>query len=346
MFLAPLLVRNNEALIPNPGGCRIGERSIGMHIKGLEAMGAEIIYNSEDGYFHAKTDGLKGATYSFEKNTHTGTETLILAAVLAHGRTILHNAASEPEIDDLINLLNMMGAKIKRDGERTIIIDGVSVLNGADYEIMADRNEVMTFAMVSALTGGKIFIENADLSVLEAFLTGFGDAGGKWEEAKKGIRFYIESQIKPTNVITLAYPGFMTDWQGPWAILATQANGVSTIHETVYENRFGYVRELRKMGAKISFFNPEVVSPEKFYNFEYKEGLYKHAIKIKGPSSLHNAVLNISDLRAGATLVLASLIAEGKSIIYGIDHLERGYEDFDKRLKSLGADIKVKENNI
>ncbi len=348
MFLAPLLARRKEALIPNPGGCRIGARPIDRHIEALSAMGAASKYNSRDGYFHVKTDGLVGAKYKFTKNTHTGTETLIMAAVLAKGRTVLENAAEEPEIDDLIRLLNRMGAKIKRSAKRTIVIDGVLKLNGASYEIMPDRNEVVTFAILSSLAGGKIYIKNVQLKNIKNFLEIFKKAGGKWEVADSKVRFYMKNGVAPTDVVTVPHPGFMTDWQGPWAIFMTQGNGVSTIHETVYESRFGYVEELRKMGGELEIFRPKVRDPESFYNFNYveedKNG--KHALKILGKTPLHNAVLNITDLRAGATLVIAALIAKGESVIYGIEFIERGYEAFDKRLRSLGADIVTAEEDL
>lgn len=343
MFLAPLLIRNKSAIIPNPGGCRIGARPIDRHIEGLEKMGTIINYDHEDGYFHAKTNGLNGTSYKFVKNTHTGTETLILASVLARGQTILENAAEEPEIDDLISLLNKMGAKIKRVENRKIIINGVKSLHGVSFKIMSDRNELVTFAILSALTGGNIWIKNGDLGKISAFLSKFKNSGGLWEEKKGKIRFYIIDHINPVDIETSFHPGFMTDWQGVWAVLMTQAHGDSIIHETVYENRFGYVEELKKMGAKIDLFNIKVKDPENLYNFNYSklDGNLKHAAKIQGKTDLHNAVLNVSDLRAGATLVIAALIAKGENVVYGVEHLERGYENFDKRLERLGANIKV-----
>lgn len=343
MFVAPLLARNREALIPNPGGCRIGARPIDRHIEGLKHMGAISRYVSRDGYFHLKTKGLVGTTYRFFKNTHTGTETLIMAGVLAFGRTILENAAEEPEVDDLISLLNSMGAVIKRTKPRTIVIDGVKKLHGTSYSIMPDRNEVVTFAILSALTGGKIYIKNVQMNIVKSFLEAFKKAGGKWQVSDSKVRFYIDGEIKPTDIITAPYPGFMTDWQGPWSIFMTQAEGISTIHETVYENRFGYVEELKKMGANLELFSPKVKNPKVFYNFNYLQENHegKQAVRIKGTTPLHNAVLNISDLRAGATLVIASLIAKGESVIYGAEILERGYEAFDKRLRALSANIET-----
>lgn len=348
MLLSPLLLRAHSAVIPNPGGCRIGARPIDWHIKGLEKMGARIKYNSRDGYFYATVNGLVGTTFRFKKNTHTGTETLILAGVCAQGRTVLENAAQEPEIDDLIKLLNAMGARIRRENPRSIIIDGVRKLHGAHYRIMQDRNELVTFALASALTGGGIVIKNAGLTHVSSFLEKFKEVGGAWEEKDSTVRFYLKSRVFPTDIITSSYPGFMTDWQGPWAVLMTQADGTSTIHETIYENRFGYIEELNKMGAEMSLYNPKVEHPLSFYNFNYDHvnRRYKHAVKIFGKTPLHNAVLAMSDLRAGATLVLSALIAKGESIIFGIEHLDRGYENFDKRLKALGANIKVVEDTV
>lgn len=344
LFIAPLLLRLGKALIPNPEGCRIGARPIERHIEGLQKMGAEISYKSEDGYYHATTSGLSGTTYRFDKNTHTGTETLILAAVLAQGKTILENAAEEHEIDDLITLLQKMGADVKRTKARTIEINGVKSLHGATHQIIPDGNETVTFAVLSLISGGEIYLENAKRSYIEEFCKEVENVGGKIEESEKGMRFYAEGRLKPSDVVTEPEPGFKTDWQGPWALLMTQADGESTIHETIYENRFGYVSELQKMGAKIEFFDPRVENPQSVYNFNY-DPTHKNqqAIKIFGKVDLHNAVLEMSDLRAGATVVAAALIASGESVISGVEHIERGYENFDRRLKMLGADIQVKD---
>ncbi len=345
MFVAPLVARQGEALIPNPGGCRIGARPIDRHIEGLEKMGVGAVYASADGYFHFKAEKLVGCEYEFEKNTHTGTETLIMAAVLAEGKTVLKNAAEEPEIDDLIAMLNSMGADVKREEKRKIVINGVKKLHGTSYSIMPDRNEVVTFAVLSALTGGQIWIDNVEMKAIGGFLSEFENAGGAWEEKKGKVRFYVSNEIKPTDIVTGPHPSFMTDWQGPWAIFMTQAVGVSTIHEAVYESRFGYVSELKKMGASLEFFRPHVDNPRDFYNFNYPDNDENilQGLKITGKSRLHNAVLNISDLRAGATLVIAALIATGESVIYGVEYLERGYESFDSRLEALGANIQVIE---
>lgn len=340
MFIAPLLLRAGQALVPNPEGCRIGARPIDRHITGLMQMGAKIEYKSADGYYHAEAKELTGTNYAFEKNTHTGTETLIMAATLAKGTTVLENAAEEHEIDDLILLLNKMGAKIKRTEKRQIVIEGVEKLHGTTHEIVSDSNELVTFAVLSLLSGGNIYLRNANLSNIGAFLSEVKKVGGTWEEKNGEVRFYLERTLTSSDIVTAPEPGFKTDWQGPFAILMTQAVGISTIHETIYENRFGYVSELKKMGAKIEFFQAEVKDPINFYNFNYDTNQkYQQAIKIFGATKLHNGALTITDLRAGATVVIAALIAKGESVIYGIEHLERGYEDFAARLKSLGAKI-------
>lgn len=345
MVIGPLLARVGEAIVPNPGGCRLGMRPIDRHMEGLTAMGATISY--EDGFFHARAKGLTGTRYRFAANTHTGTETLLLAAVLAKGETVLENAAAEPEVDDLIKLLVAMGAKIKRTQERTIRIEGVKKLHGAEFTVMPDRNEAVTFAIAALVTGGDIIINGTQPEYLHEFLAGLDRAGAGWEKVAQGkVRVFAGSGLHATHVTTGPYPGFMTDWQSPWAILMTQAEGVSVLHETIYEDRFGYVEELKKMGARIEYFNPPIKNPQEFYNFNWqdREEHNKHAIRIHGKTQLHNAVLEVADLRAGATLVLAAACASGKSYIRGIDHIDRGYESIEKRLASLGMHIqRVKE---
>lgn len=346
MFIAPMLARLGKATIPNPGGCRIGARPIDRVIEGLQKLGVDIVYDSTDGYFHAHilpehNNVLQGTMYRFEKNTHTGTETLVIAAVLAKGKTILENVAMEPEVDELIAFLNHMGAKIQRKEHKTIEIDGVEALHGATITIGPDRNEVVTIALAAILTKGEVLIEGIDKTGIEAFLTELNRAQGGFEETPEGMRFYYKGPIVPTDVTTAPYPGFMTDWQSPWAVLMTMADGTSTIHEAVYESRFGYVNELKKMGAEITFYQPSVKDPHSFYNFNLTDDKENtpHAIRIKGPVQLHNAVVQITDLRAGATLVLAALAANGQSIVFGLEHLDRGYEHFEQRLQSIGAEI-------
>lgn len=341
MVMGPLLVRFGKAVVPNPGGCRLGKRPVERHIEGLKKMGAKIKY--EDGYYIAKTNKLHGTKYRFENNTHTGTEALILAAVLAEGVTVLENAAAEPEVDDLIKLLVQMGANVNRVKDRTIVIDGVRKLNGTDYEIMPDRNEVVTFAIGAIASGGNVIVHGANREFLTEFLENLVKTGAGWESLDNTkMRFYFKNELIGRKITTSSYPGFMTDWQAPWALLMTQADGISHIHETIYENRFGFVSQLRKMGAAIDFYNPAVKNPEKFYNFNWSDRISNqfHAIKIRGKTILHNALLEVMDLRAGATIVLAAAIASGESIILGIEHIDRGYEKIENRLSSLGMKIK------
>ncbi len=350
MVLGPMLSRYGNAMIPNPGGCRIGARPIDRHIEGLKLMGAAIDYDSKDGYFHAHAKPLHGAQISFLKNTHTGTETLILAAVLADGTTILKNAAEEVEIDDLIALLTAMGAKITRSGKREITIVGVPKLHGAQYTIMSDRNEEVTFAIAALITKGDITVHHSQRRHMKAFLEAFEKAGGVYRMADDTTtQYFYDKSIQPVDIVTATHPGFMTDWQAPWALLMTQAAGVSTIHETVFENRFSYVEELRKMGANISYFNPNVEHPETFYNFNWEDRIKgtHQAISITGPTKLHNAILSMNDLRAGATVVLAAMLATGQSSIYGVEQIDRGYEHIDTRLQTLGASIeRIEEDTL
>ncbi|HET9946673.1 MAG TPA: UDP-N-acetylglucosamine 1-carboxyvinyltransferase [Patescibacteria group bacterium] len=345
MFISPLLARIGEAVIPNPGGCRLGARPIDRTIEGVRAFHVDVVYHSEDGYFHAKTDRLIATEYKFEKNTHTGTETLILLAALAQGKTVLKNAAEEPEIDDLIELLNAMGAKIIRSGKREITIEGVEKLHGAEYTISPDRNEIVTFAIAALMTDGDIFVEKAKKKDLIEFLEKLDEANGGYEEKENGIRFFSKGILSPTDVTTGVYPDFMTDWQAPWAVLMTKAEGLSTLHETVFENKFGYVEDLKRMGAQIELYNPPVENREFVYNFNLEDDRpeFFHAIKIYGPTNLHNGVMTMVDIRAGAAVVLGALAAEGTSTIFGIEKLDRGYEDFENRLTKLGADIKRME---
>lgn len=345
MFIAPLLARTGKAVVPNPGGCRLGARPVDRIVAGIDRMNAVVKYHSEDGYFHAETKGLVGMNYTFEKNTHTGTETLIIAAATAKGKTVLTNAAEEPEIDDLIALLNKMGAKIKRTAKREITIEGVEKLHGAEFTISPDRNEIVTFAIAAYVTKGDIFIKDANNSPLDAFLQKLDEAGATYEVKNDGTRFYYTGPLKSVDVTTAIHPGFMTDWQAPWAVLMTQAEGTSVVHETVFENKLGYIKDLRKMGAKMELFNPEVADPKEVYNYNIADDRpwFYHAVRIIGPTRLHDAIVTMIDLRAGAAVVLAALAAHGQTMVHGVNLVERGYEHFDERLSSLGANILVVE---
>lgn len=348
MFIVPLLLRSNHTVIPNPGGCRLGARPVDRLTEGLRKMGANITYNHKDGFFYTKATKLHGTNYTFEKNTHTGTETLILAAVRAQGKTILNNAAEEPEIDELIEFLNLMGADIKRVKPRVIEINGVKNLHSATFTIGPDRNEIVTFACASLVTRGDILVEGAKLNYIREFLDKLIISGGGVEEKNNGLRFYHKGTLKAVDIETKPYPGFMTDWQAPWAVLMTQARGEAEIHETVFENKLGYIEEIKKMGADAVLFNPVVRNPEKIYNFNLSDdkSKYFHAVRIKGPSSLHNAIVTMRDIRAGAAVLLAALAAKGTTTIFDIEKLDRGYENLEKRLSKLGAKIKRIKNKL
>lgn len=342
LVIGPLLARFGTAMIPNPGGCRLGARPIDRHIKGLISMGASIDYDSHDGYFHATAAGLRGTTVAFEKNTHTGTETIILAAVLAKGRTVIQNAAQEIEIDDLIGFLNAMGARVLRTKPNEITIEGVETLRGTEYTVMPDRNEEVTWAIAAAVTKGNIVVRDSVPQHLKVFHEVFSKAGGIVETIDtKTTRYRVSDSIQSTDVVTSPHPGFMTDWQAPWTLFMTQAKGISTVHETVFESRFSYVKQLQKMGAKIDFYEPEVENPQELYNFNWQDKVEgsMQAIRIVGPTKLHNAVVDIDDIRAGASVILAAMAGDGESFVYRAETVDRGYEAIEERLRLLGGKI-------
>ena len=341
MFFAPLLHAFQECFIPNPGGCRLGARSIDRSIDGLKALGVEVDYSSESGYFHATLPQLPGGTYKFVKPSHTGTELLIMLAVISDKQSIIENAGMEPEIDDLISFLNEAGGKVRRE-DHSIIIEGVAALEQKNpFTIATDRNEAVTFAALAIASKGSILVKEAKPLELAAFHEILEKIGGKVEIVNESsVRYSYQGPIKAITVETTPHPGFMTDWQPPLAVLLTQAEGESIITERMFENRFSYVSELHKIGAQIEFFEPEIENPKEYYEFNYEEGKkYQQTIKITGPQKLHNGVLSIADLRAGATLAIGALLAPGESVVNGASHLERGYEDFVGKVRGLGGDI-------
>lgn len=339
LLIPVLLHRFKKAKVPFPGGDKIGERPLDRHFEALEALGAKISVNNN--FIEAGAEKLKGTEYTFPKNTHTGTEMLVLAASIAEGKTTIKNAAEEPEVDDLIAFLNKMGAKIKRIEPRVIEIFGQENLGGAEHKVMFDRNEAVTFACFALGTRGDITVEKAKKEYLTSFLEKVESAGGGWEEVEDGLRFFFEKALLATQIQTAPYPGFMTDWQSIWATLMTQAKGVSTIHETVFENRFTYIPLLEKFGAEVKRISLDLPNPEEIYNFNWTaESKDKfHAAAISGPSRLHAADQEVIDIRTGATLCLAALIASGQSTLENIEVIERGYENLDGRLRQLGAKI-------
>jgi len=340
MFIPALLARFGQAVVPFPGGDKIGARPLDRHFDGLIALGAQVELKNDQ--IIVTADKLRGTTYRFRKSTHTGTETLLMAAVKAEGTTILENAALETEIDDMIEFLNGMGAKITRQPNRVIEIIGVPKLHGTIHKIMPDQNQVVSFACAAIASKGDVIVENARASDLEVFLAKLDEAGAGYEVGKYGIRFFYKQPLHATDITTAVYPGFKTDWQPLWVTMMTQAEGSCILHETVTENRFQYVDSLNTMGAQIELFNPAVNHPEEFYNFNLEVDVpsNRHAARITGPSPLHGGEFTVKDLRHGATLMIAGMMAEGTTILHDEkDQIDRGYESIDQIFQSLGATI-------
>jgi UDP-N-acetylglucosamine 1-carboxyvinyltransferase len=318
LVLGPLVARCGRARVSLPGGCAIGARPIDLHIKGLERLGARIV--QDHGYVEATTDRLRGAEIVFDKITVTGTEDLLMAATLADGETILQNCAREPEVADLADLLNKMGAKIHGAGTSTIHVKGVSKLHGAKHRIIPDRIEAGTFLIAGALTGGDVKVSGCDPAHLTSLLQKLQEAGVKATHTVDAIRVMGDNPLKAADVDTEEYPGFPTDMQAQYMALATQAEGTSIVTENIFENRFMHAQELIRMGANVKI-----------------EG--RRAI-VRGRTPLSAAAVLASDLRASASLVLAALVADGETIIDRVYHIDRGYEHIEEKLKGVGAEIR------
>jgi UDP-N-acetylglucosamine 1-carboxyvinyltransferase len=318
LVLGPLVARCGRAHVSLPGGCAIGARPIDLHIKGLEELGARI--TQEHGYVEAKADRLQGAEVVFDKITVTGTEDLLMAATLADGETIMQNCAREPEVADLADLLNKMGARIEGAGTSTIRIQGVTRLHGAKHRIIPDRIEAGTFIIAGALTAGDLHVVGCEPHHLDALLQKLTEVGVKLAHNGDTIRVVGTDTLKSSDVVTEEYPGFPTDMQAQYMALATQADGTSIITENIFENRFMHAQELVRMGANIKI-----------------EG--RRAI-VRGKTPLSAAAVLASDLRASASLVIAALVAEGESIIDRVYHIDRGYEHIEEKLRSVGAQIR------
>lgn len=335
LALGPLLHRKGLAEVPVLGGCPIGHRPINFHLAALTQMGVKI-ERRENSYYAEVQKEIKGADIEFPFPSVGATENVILAAVLARGVTTIKGAALEPEILNTVSMLRSMGAKIEVDeGERTIRINGVSSLRGTKAEVMPDRNEVVSFAIAALATGGKVFIPGVEESYLTSFLEKVKDLGGLVNIRDNGIEFVAGGKYQGTYIETSPHPGFMTDWQQPFLILLTQAEGKSIIHETVYEDRFGYTKELVRMGARIEL---GLECPER-NSCRYLSQGYSHVANIFGPTTLRGTKIVVGDLRAGMAHIIAALSAQGESSISGIRHIDRGYEKIDERLKRLGANI-------
>jgi len=334
LALSPLIHRFGKGEVPIVGGDKIGPRPVNFHVNALQQMGADIQETKSS--YKARADKLKGTNIELSYPSVGATENIILAGVLAKGKTIISNAAVEPEILDLIKMLQKMGAIIELGTNRKIYIEGVEKLYGTTHYILPDRNEAVSFAVMAIATNGDIFIEEAPQENLITFLNAIRKVGGEFKVEKNGIRFFRKSDLKPIELETDTHPGFMTDWQQPLVVLLTQANGTSVVHETVYEDRFGYTEELKKMGADITVF-PKCLGE---ISCRFQEKSHPHSAVIKGPTPLKGAEIEIENIRAGCAHVIASLIAKGESKICGIEHLDRGYENFEEKLLSLGAKLK------
>ena len=324
ILLGPMLARFGRVILPNPGGDRIGRRPVDYHVMAMEGMGATIVYRNGYYFASAPPGGMRGARIEFPIVSVMGTENAMLAATLAHGTTVLENAALEPEVDDLIGMLCSMGARIERTADRRIEIEGVDRLGGADHRVLGDRLEAETFAIAAAITRGEVTLRGVDAAHLGAFLEVCERMGVAYEadaaNATLTVRAADGQSLRAIDVRTDPFPGFATDFQAPLSVLMTQAEGVSSIHETIFEDRLDHLRELARMGAEIEILDE------------------RHA-RITGPTQLRGAEVGIADLRAGATLILAALAATGTSVISGIEHVDRGYEQIEAKLVALGARI-------
>jgi UDP-N-acetylglucosamine 1-carboxyvinyltransferase len=324
ILLGPLLVRHGRVIISNPGGDRIGRRPVDLHVEAMHALGAEIEYRN--GYYFARAERLRGARIAFPYVTVMGTENALLAACLADGTTVIENAAQEPEVDDLVAMLRTMGARIERTAAHVLEVEGVTSLGGVEHAVVGDRIEAGTFAVAAAASGGEVTVTGFEPAHLGAFTDVLVRMGVAHEavgaNGGHGLRVVgaPSGTYRSVAIRTEAYPGLATDLQAPLAVLMTQAAGESTIHETIYSDRLEYTAELVKMGAEIEISDAT------------------HA-RIVGPTRLHGRFVQIPDLRAGATLVLAALAAEGTSTIAGVEHVDRGYEAFESKLVDLGARI-------
>lgn len=321
LVLGPMLARFGKAEVALPGGCAIGSRPVDLHVRGLQAMGADI--KIEDGYIKAEipSAGLHGTTFMFDTVSVTGTENLIMAAALAKGKTILQNAAKEPEVIDLANMINQMGGHVTGMGTDTITIEGVEHLQGTTFSVMPDRIETGTYLVAAAITGGKVKLKDTDPSILEAVLIKLQEAGANIDTGRNWIALDMKgNKPKAVNIRTAPYPAFPTDMQAQFIALNSVAEGIGKVTETIFENRFMHVYELNRMGAQILI-----------------EG---NTAIVKGVDSLKGAPVMATDLRASASLVLAGLVAQGETLIDRIYHIDRGYQCIEEKLQLLGAKIK------
>ncbi len=318
LVLGPLVARHGRARVSLPGGCAIGARPIDQHLKGLEAMGAKIAL--EHGYVVAKARRLHGAAIVCDIPTVTGTENLMMAAALAKGRSTIENAAREPEVEELGRVLNKMGAHVEGAGTSVVTVEGVEELQPIEHAIMPDRIEAGTFMVAAAITRGDVLVRDVVPEHLDAVVAKLRNAGAEVTPEEGGLRVRGRGELSPIDITTQPFPGFPTDMQAQFMVLATRARGQSVITETIFENRYMHVQELARMGADIVVDGRTSV--------------------IRGPSKLSGAKVMATDLRASASLILAGLVAEGETEVLRVYHLDRGYEKIERKLRGLGADVK------
>ena len=341
LMIGALLGRTSqEVIVPTVGGDNLGPRPVDFHIEALTSLGASIEYRMmkrEGAYFAHAHQGLTGGYISFSYPSVGATENILLAAVRAKGTTIIDNAAIEPEIIDLILFLQKMGVDISLLTERKIRIEGCDSFKEVEHTILSDRNEIVSYALAAISSKGNIFIEGAQHKELISFLSYLKKVDAGYEVKNDGIAFFYQGELKGgVQIETDVHPGFMTDWQQPFVVLLTQSKGLSVVHETVYENRFGYVKMLNQMGAKIRPFAQCLGN--KHCRFSYKN--HQHSVIIEGPTPLQAQKITIPDLRAGFAYVMGALLAPQISTISNVHYLDRGYEDIEKKLSSLGADVR------
>jgi UDP-N-acetylglucosamine 1-carboxyvinyltransferase len=335
LMVGPLLHRYGRATVPLLGGDAIGARPIDFHMDALRRLGASVAL--EGGVWKAEGKRLRGALIDLPYPSVGATESALLSSVLAEGTTVIKNAAVEPEILDLILLLQKMGALITVEVDRSIVVEGVPRLRGARHRIVSDRIEVASFAAAAVASDGDVLIEEAEQATLMTFLNALRRVGGEFEVTATGVRFFRGGELRSTTLETDVHPGFATDWQQPFVVLLTQARGLSVVHETVHERRFGYTAELRAMGATIEIYTACLGGRP----CRYRYGDHPHSALIQGPTPLRGTSMRIPDLRAGFSYLLAACVASGVSVIDGAHYVERGYADIPGKITQLGGRIEV-----
>jgi UDP-N-acetylglucosamine 1-carboxyvinyltransferase len=331
LLIGPLLHRYGRASVPLLGGDEIGARPINFHVNALRQLGATVTLGAD--CWEATATRLKGSLIDLPYPSVGATESALLSSVLADGTTVIRNAAIEPEIIDTVLLLQKMGALIAVEVDRTIVVEGVPHLRGAEHRLLTDRIEVASFAAAAVATDGDVFIEGAEQGAIMAFLNALRRVGGEFEVRPDGIRFFRGATPRSIALETDVHPGFATDWQQPFVVLLTQASGLSVVHETVFERRFGYTSVLREMGATIELYNTCLGAKP----CQFRYGDHPHSCLVQGPTPLHGISMLIPDLRAGFSYVIAALVANGTSTIDGAEYVERGYAMIPEKINQLGG---------